>query len=147
MTPFRRVLPGSFVLFLFLLTAPAAAQEVVGDWLTIDDETETKRSVVRIYEEDGKLFARVIKIFPKEGEPDDPVCIACKGERKDQPVLGMVIMWDMKPDGDKWSGGRILDPEKGKTYRCKIWPEDGQLKVRGYVGPFYRTQTWLPAEE
>lgn len=133
--------------FLGLLLAPgAAAQAIVGDWLTIDDETETKRSVVEIYEQDGTFFARVKEIFPKEGEPEDPLCIACKGRLKDKPVMGMVIMWEMKPDGDEWSGGRILDPEKGKTYRCKIWLEDGRLRVRGYLGPFYRTQTWLPAE-
>lgn len=136
-----------FALLALLITPAARAQSVVGDWLTIDDETETKRSVVEIYEENGALFARVKHIFPKEGEPEDPVCIACKGRNKDQRILGMVIMWDMKPDGDEWKGGRILDPEKGKTYRAKIWLEDGRLRVRGYLGPFYRTQTWLPAEE
>ena len=48
----------------------------------------------------------------------------------------------MKPNGAVWSGGKILDPGNGKIYRCKIWLKDGELKVRGYFGPFYRTQTW-----
>lgn len=112
----------------------------------IDDETEQPRSIVSIYEEEEQLFARVDSIYLRPGEPENPACIACKGERHEQPIEGMVIMWDMKRDGDVWSGGRILDPEKGKTYRCKIWLEDGRLRVRGYIGPFFRTQTWLPAD-
>ncbi|HMB94299.1 MAG TPA: DUF2147 domain-containing protein [Rhodothermales bacterium] len=138
----------SALVLCFLLAAPALAQETpVGAWKTIDDETGNERSIVEIYEEGGKLFARVTEFFPAEDEPAEPVCENCKGDRKDQPVLGMVIMWDMEQDDDEWSGGRILDPKNGKTYRCKIWIEDnGNLRVRGYLGPFYRTQTWLPVE-
>jgi uncharacterized protein (DUF2147 family) len=54
----------------------------------------------------------------------------------------MVIMWSLEQDDDEWSGGKIFDPKKGKTYNCKIWLDDGELKVRGYAGPFFRTQTW-----
>ncbi len=139
-----------WLLPLLLLCASAAAQSPpapspVGRWVTIDDETGDRRSIVQIYEQQGQLFARVEKIFLREGEPENPTCQPCKGERKDQPILGMQIMWDMARDGNVWQGGKILDPEKGKTYRCKIWLEDGTLKVRGYWGPFFRTQTWLPA--
>lgn len=138
----------SALMFCLLFVATALAQETpVGMWKTIDDETGNERSIVEIYEEGGKLFARVTEFFPAEDEPAEPVCENCKGDRKDQPVLGMVIMWDMEQDDDEWSGGKILDPKNGKTYRCKIWIEDnGNLKVRGYLGPFYRTQTWLPVE-
>ncbi len=142
----------SFVALFLLLLAPSVAwsqpsTEVVspvGQWVTIDDERNEPRSVVTIYEQDGALFARIESIYFREGEPENPTCEKCKGERKDQPIIGMTIMWDMKARGDTWAGGRILDPENGKTYRCKIWVEDGTLKVRGYLGPFYRTQTWRP---
>lgn len=50
----------------------------------------------------------------------------------------------MERDGDQWSGGEIPDPNNGKIYRCKIWVGDGNLKVRGYIAFFFRTQTWLP---
>jgi uncharacterized protein (DUF2147 family) len=43
---------------------------------------------------------------------------------------------------DKWEGGKIYNPKNGKTYKCAIWIEDGKLKVRGYLGVFYETQTW-----
>ena len=146
----KRTLPLLFV--LLLAYAPAQAQSSadglspLGKWVTIDDERNEPRSRVHIYEENGLLFARVDSIYLRAGEPQNPTCEKCKGARKDQPILGMVIMWDMETKGDEWAGGRILDPEKGKTYRCKIWVEDGNLRVRGYLGPFYRTQTWLPAD-
>jgi uncharacterized protein (DUF2147 family) len=54
----------------------------------------------------------------------------------------MEIIRDMKKDDDEYTGGHILDPEVGKIYRCKLWIEEGTLKVRGYLGPFFRTQTW-----
>ena len=137
----------ALTLFLLLATSVLAQETPVGAWKTIDDETGDERSIVEIYEEGGKFFARVTEFFPAEGEPAEPTCEECDGERKDQPIIGMVIMWDMEQDDEEWSGGRILDPKNGKTYRCKIWIEDnGNLKVRGYLGPFYRTQTWLPVE-
>jgi len=54
----------------------------------------------------------------------------------------MIILKGLKKRGTEWSGGTILDPENGKTYRCKIWLDDGKLKVRGYLGILFRTQTW-----
>src|SRR6267154_713184 len=57
-------------------------------------------------------------------------------------VIGMEILQELSKNGDEFSGGHILDPENGKVYRCKLWIEDGVLKVRGYWGPFFRTQTW-----
>jgi uncharacterized protein (DUF2147 family) len=48
----------------------------------------------------------------------------------------------MEKSGDEYAAGNILDPEEGKVYKCKLWLEGTELKVRGYWGPFYRTQTW-----
>ena len=59
----------------------------------------------------------------------------------------MTIITDMEMDGAEWEDGEILDPENGKVYDCKLWIEDGKLKVRGYVAFFYRTQTWFPAND
>ena len=55
----------------------------------------------------------------------------------------MIIMENLEKDDDEWDDGEILDPNNGKIYDCKIWLEGNDiLKVRGYVGFFYRTQTW-----
>ena len=119
---------------------------IVGKWKTIDDESGKPRSVVEIYENDGKFFGKIIKLFREPGEDPDPVCDECEDHRSGQKIIGMEIITDMKYDkGDgEYRKGEILDPENGNVYDCKLWIEDGNLKVRGYLLFFYRTQTWLP---
>ena len=53
------------------------------------------------------------------------------------------MLWDFKKAGDKWVGGKILDPGNGSTYSSSLWLlDEDTLKVRGYLGPFYRSQVW-----
>jgi len=121
------------------------SQTVIGKWKTIDDETGEAKSVVEIFERGGKVYGRIIKLFRKPDEDQNPVCDECDEEdpRYKKKIIGMEIMKDMVKDEDEYSGGEILDPNNGKVYRCKIWLEGGDLKLRGYLGPFFRTQTWL----
>ena len=115
---------------------------ITGQWQTIDDETSKPKSIVEIYEQAGKVYGKIVQLFRKPEEDPDPVCHKCTDYRKNQKVIGMVILEQLEPKGKEWSGGKILDPANGKIYDCKIWLEDGQLKVRGYLGLFFRTQTW-----
>lgn len=135
-----------FFAFLFLLSSQTFAQQdpIIGKWKTIDDETGEPKSIVEIYMRNGKFYGRVDSLFRKPGEDPNPVCDKCPEDdpRYNKPVLGMEIIKDMEKDGDEYTGGTILDPKKGKVYRCKLWIEDGKLKVRGYLAFFYRTQTW-----
>ena len=139
-----RVCSTIFLAFVAMGAQVTFAQSPVGFWQTIDDNTQEPRSIVEIYEENGMVYGRIVELINPD-EPN-PVCDKCQGERKDEPIEGMLILEEMKQDGDRWSGGKILDPENGKTYRCRIWVEDGNLMVRGYLAIFHRTQTWLPAE-
>jgi uncharacterized protein (DUF2147 family) len=133
--------------FLFLIAncfiISTFSQTVEGHWYTYDDDTGLLKSKVEIYVEDNKLFAEIRELYnTKHG--DNPKCIPCPGERKNQRVLGMKVITALEKDGDEWEGDdAILDPKKGKIYDCKIWlisPE--KLAVRGYYGIFYRTQYW-----
>ena len=135
----------SFLLVSISLTG-FSQSSIVGKWTTIDDETGKERSIVDIYEKDGKFFGKIVKIFSEPGDDPDPICEECEDERKGQKVLGMEIIRDMKYDkgNNEFKKGEILDPENGNIYDCKLWIEDGKLKVRGYLLFFYRTQTWLP---
>lgn len=132
-------------LILLLVTAIAHGQEVTGKWKTIDDETGEPRSVVDIFERNGKVYGKVVKLIRTPNEDPDPVCVECDAsdDRFKKKVVGMEIMRDMAKNADgSYEGGNILDPKNGKIYRCKIWLEGNDLKLRGYWGPFYRTQTW-----
>ncbi len=129
--------------FLFLAGMSAYSQSVLGLWKTIDDETGKEKSVVEVYEENGKVYGKVIEILNKDRV--DVVCDKCEGDKKDKPVLGMVIIEGLEKDGDEYEGGTILDPEKGKEYKCKIWvdeDDENQLNVRGYIAFLFRTQEW-----
>jgi uncharacterized protein (DUF2147 family) len=134
------------VLILMLLIAFSAnAQTVLGKWKTIDDETNEPKSIVEIFERGGKIHGRIVKLYRKPNEDQDPVCDDCDPEdaRYKKKIIGMEIMKDLVKDDDEYSGGEILDPNNGKVYRCKIWLEGKDLMLRGYIGPFYRTQTWV----
>lgn len=139
--------------FLFaaalLLPAFAFAQtSPVGLWKTIDDDGKTAKSLVRISEQGGTLVGSIDKLLdPKD--PGDAKCDKCRDDRKDQPIVGLQIIRGVKAEGDGiWGGGEILDPNNGKTYRTRLKPVDGgkKLEMRGYIGPFYRTQTWVRVE-
>jgi uncharacterized protein (DUF2147 family) len=139
------------VLFAAALLLPviACAQSTpVGLWKTIDDDGKTAKSLVRISEQGGTLVGNIEKLLDPTAEPNAK-CDKCKDDRKDQPVVGLQIIRGVKADGDgHWGGGEILDPNNGKTYRTRLKPVDGgrKLEMRGYIGPFFRSQLWLRVE-
>ena len=135
------------IFILSIISLSLDAQDIFGKWQTIDDNTGKPRSIVEITEKDGKAYGKILKLFREPGEDLDPICDDCTDYRKDKKVIGMTIITDMEKDGAEWEDGEILDPENGKVYDCKLWIEDGKLKVRGYVAFFYRTQTWFPAND
>ena len=136
------------ILLLWLLLTPTtyAADSVFGRWQTIDDQTNKAKSIVEIYQQNDKLYGKIIRLFRAADEDPDPVCSQCTDDRKGQKIIGMVIIDGLVADGDTWSGGQILDPANGKTYKVKLWLDQDKLQVRGYVGIFFRTQVWLPAD-
>ena len=133
-------------------TAPqnSSSASPVGRWKTVDDATGKVKSIVVIWEENGKLYGKIEKLVDPDPQDRDPRCARCEGELKNRPLIGLRILWDLRKDGSQWSGGRVLDPDNGKTYKCYITVEDGgkKLKVRGFIGfsLLGRTQYWLRNE-
>jgi uncharacterized protein (DUF2147 family) len=138
--------PLLFLVLSVALAAPLstlAADSPTGRWKTIDDETGKVKSIVEITESGGKLRGQVVEILHSDRGPD-PTCDKCKGANKGKPVKGMTILWDLVRDGDEWTGGTILDPAKGKTYRSKLKLIDaGKLGVSGCVAFICREQVWI----
>lgn len=137
----------STIAILLLTASTLSAQSVLGKWKTIDDNSGVAKSIVEIYEKDGKIYGKIKEIFNKDRR--DALCIECEGADKNKPVLGMVIIRNLEKDGNEYNGGKVLDPENGTFYKCYIELEEpNKLKVRGYVGfsMFGRTQYWLRAE-
>jgi uncharacterized protein (DUF2147 family) len=122
----------------------------VGLWKSIDDNTKKERSLIRISESGGVLTGKIEKALDPDAKAG-AVCDKCTDDRKDKPLIGMAIIRNVKQNADDkmiWDGGDITDPDNGKTYRLRLKPVDSgkSLEVRGYLGPFYRNQTWLRVE-
>jgi uncharacterized protein (DUF2147 family) len=138
---------------LALAGASAWAQNTpVGLWKTIDDESKKEKSLVRITEAGGVVSGKIEKLLDPDTKPDAK-CEKCTDERKDQPLLGLPIIRNVKANADDsslWDGGEILDPNNGKTYKVRLRPADAgkKLEVRGYIGAplLGRTQTWHRVE-
>ena len=117
-----------------------------GRWQTVDYDTGKPKSIVEIYRaKDGNYAGKVIEILDTS-KGAHPLCDKCRGSNHDQPVRGMVILWGLKPDGTgRWSGGNVLDPENGKTYRSKIELLEGgtRLGMSGCIAFICRQQVWI----
>ncbi len=143
-------------LLLLILTAFcsqflfAASNDVVGKWRTIDDETQKPKSIVEISNNGDVFEGKVVQIFKSEGEDQNPKCTKCKGVLKDQPVIGLKVLSEMKRRKSDWGDGKIVDPNNGKSYDVKMELTEGgaKLKVRGFIGfsLLGRTQTWERVE-
>ena len=144
-----RVLLGVVALVGALGPSPGdAADSPVGKWKTVDDKSGKVVSEVELYEQNGKLFGKIVSLAEptdRDGKPKH--CSKCTGGDKDKPIVGLVIIRDIAPAGERFKGGTILDPEDGKVYKAELWTEESnKLKVRGYLGPFFKTQVWQRAQ-
>lgn len=135
------------VLFTLVITCffyLSEAQTIIGKWKMVGMKSGKERSLIKIYEKDGKYFGKVVEVYPKAGDDPDPVCSECQDYRKGQPIVGMDIITDLEYNGrnGEYKGGEILDPATGSVYDCKAWlGKDGYLRVRGYL--FFIGKTYV----
>ena len=126
-------------------TAAVINPTPVGLWRNIDDKTGQAKAEIRITTSAAGALTGVIE--KALTVPADLLCSLCTDERKGKPKLGMEIFRGAVKVESKevWEGGKILDPDNGKVYALRLSPIDGgnKLEVRGSIGPFGRTQTWL----
>lgn len=134
-------------LVCWVSTSLWASASIEGNWKTINEDTGQAQSVVAIYEYQGSYYGRLIGSFDSKGKMDDTI-YKPKSKATGLPgqpfYMGMDFIWDLRPKGSDYKG-KILDPEKGDVYKAVLWTENGNLKVKGKLFMFSRTQTWVPA--
>jgi uncharacterized protein (DUF2147 family) len=134
------------VIFLAALDAVAQSAAPAGLWQTVNERGE-REALVRIVEVAGELRGNVVEVYSPPAPSGQPLCEACSGALRNQPIVGMEILRGLRWDGERYSGGEILDPDEGRAYRCTLRLLQGgeRLEVRGYVGIslFGRSQVWL----
>jgi len=138
------------VFLVAIVATPLRAQtSPIGFWRTVSDVDGRPTAVIEISNSGGYLVGTVRELLVSLDSPDR-FCGQCTGIRKGQPILGMQILWGMRPDGDEWNGGAILDPDNGRIYKAKMrLTDDGKkLIVRGFIGFSFlgRSQTWTRVE-
>ena len=129
----------------FVASAAMAQISPVGLWQTIDDKDGTPKSEIRIVENAGVVSGKIERDLNPKSKPED-TCTECKDDRKNQPIIGLELIRGLKKaEGkDMWEGGTIVEPSSGKVYKMTMTPIEGgkKIEMRGYIGPFYRTQIW-----
>jgi uncharacterized protein (DUF2147 family) len=133
---------------IFFISLPGLAQtSPVGLWQSMDDATGKPRAEIRISEASGVLTGRIERSLLPTPVGAVLLCTLCQDDRKDKPLIGLDIIRQMKAgsDAQTWEGGDILDPDKGKIFKLRLQLQEGgkKLQVRGYIGLFYRNQTWI----
>ncbi len=134
-----------------VLTAFAAdPDDIVGVW-----NTEKNEAKVEIYKCADKYCGKIVWLeepdYPAgstEGTPGTPKT-DCKNPDpavRWRTLLGLTFMRDFAYTGDnEWKGGKLYDPEKGKTYSGKIrLASPRELDLRGFIGISLigRTSRW-----
>ncbi|WP_424244024.1 DUF2147 family protein [Elusimicrobium posterum] len=140
-----------FAVSCLLLCAAAQAAGVEGLWQTIDEDGSPK-SVVSVYEKDGKIYGRIVFTYEKMEDGSvkkAPASKAAVNVDGAPSYEGLLIIWNLQEKKGEYSGGNIMDPASGTTYKANMKLDEGKLKVRGYVGISLagRTQTWVPYTE
>jgi uncharacterized protein (DUF2147 family) len=119
-----------------------------GWWQPIDAKTGKPLGLIRIYQERGLFFARIEPSSPSDDGSQR--CSRCTDERRNQPIIGLLLIRNMRLQGDEYVGGDILDPDTGSIYGCKFRLTDGgrKLIMRGYLGISLigQSQTWQRVE-
>lgn len=132
-----------YIISIFLITTFTNVHtQVTGMWKTVGDADGTEKSIVEIYEKEGKYYGKVVKLLPAAKHK---TCENCPGDLKNKPITGMVVLKDLKKTSKGGQDGKAIDPSNGKTYNCFIELENpDKLKLRGYIGvpTIGRTQYW-----
>jgi uncharacterized protein (DUF2147 family) len=105
-----------------------------GLWAPIDGKTGQRLGLIRIFQKGGLFFGRIEPSSPSDDR--SARCTLCTDERRNQPIIGLVILRHLRLEEGEYVGGDILDPDTGHLYGCKFRLIEGGRKaiMRGFLG-------------
>ncbi|HEX8377027.1 MAG TPA: DUF2147 domain-containing protein [Pedobacter sp.] len=132
-----------FIAFVLLLLSLQnfAQNQILGKWVS-----EDKKGIIEIFQQKSKYYGKLVWLKPDKDIPSTDAGNPDKSKRS-QPLLNLVILKDFDYAEKEWKNGTVYDPANGKTYACAMrLIDNNKLRIRGYWGPFYRTEIWLRKE-
>jgi uncharacterized protein (DUF2147 family) len=119
-----------------------ASLDVTGLWLSAD-----KRGIIRIYEQDGKFYGRLVWLKEPEDDQGNTILDSKNPdpEKRDRSILGLQMVFGLEYSGGEWRNGEIYDPESGSTYSARLRLNGSdRMDLRGYIRlpMFGRTESW-----
>ena len=117
--------------------------DILGIWLT-NGKQPAKIEITKL---NGKYSGKIIWLkYPEDDQGVKKDVNNPNKSLRNRKIIGLTIVKDFTFDGsNKWTEGKIYDPESGKTYSCYVKLKDkNTMEVRGYIGIslFGRTETW-----
>jgi uncharacterized protein (DUF2147 family) len=128
----RRLMILALMIAIFVFTGigQAADPSIIGVWsvpVLKGKDKGKERSNVEIFQKDGVYYGKIVKLSTV---PANALCTTCKDDRKDKPLMGMLILWNLQKEGGRYNDGKIYDVEDGKEYKCSLsLATPDQLKV------------------
>lgn len=106
--------------FVFTGIGQAADPSIIGVWsvpILKGKDKGKERSNVEIFQKDGVYYGKIVKLSTA---PANALCTTCKDDRKDKPLMGMLLLWNLQKEGSRYVDGKVYDAEDGKEYKCSL---------------------------
>ncbi|MFA7371147.1 MAG: DUF2147 domain-containing protein [Sphaerochaetaceae bacterium] len=150
----RKKLALSICALILIVSFPlvgAEVSDIVGFWKSVNSRRNFATSIIGIYEYEGMLYGRpVVGFDEKTGALIDTINTPSQRIERlpGRPLLMHTdIVWGLYRSGDKWVGGKILDPRYGHVFDCEAWVQEETLILRGKLGPFGLNTVFYRATE
>jgi hypothetical protein len=93
-----------------------------GTWKQVDDATHKPTSIIQITDDNGKLQAKVLQVMNRlprtsPATVSKPKCTQCNGDLKNQPIIGMTIMWGVAKTATCGTGARSSTRRRARSTR------------------------------
>lgn len=141
------------VVLEFCELSAMAAGERLGLWVGTSDSYQSLRSVVELVVDGNEMFGRIERVIGEAGKEVDVICNDCPGEMNGKPMKGIIFITGLHRQGNKWTGGRVVNLEpgwrKGITAHCELEIKGSHVEFFGYKGlrVFGKKVIWPPYKE
>ena len=119
------------MLFGFQSVQAQSESGILGTWFNAEKSVK-----IEILKSGSKYMGKIICLDLKGRDPktildskySDPAL-------QKRPIMGLTILENLSFKNEIWGGGKIYDPESGKSYSCELKLKNKEiLEVKGYLG-------------